>query len=415
MNRMMLVLVGSLIVAGSRADVPLGERLRKLDLKTADTTKFWSQDLRLRRDAVNQADRSAWQTIQSREEWEKFKAPRIDALRVCLGALPTPAKNPTVAITKKVKGDGFQIANLLYETRPGFFFTANLYSPPRPGAKMPGILICTSHHNPKTQGELQDMGMTWARLGCLVLIPDQLGHGERRNHPFTDASKYPGSFKVSRQDYYFRYYEALQLHLIGESLMGWMAWDVMRGVDVLLSREGIDKDAVIVLGSVAGGGDVAAVTAALDPRITSVGSFNFGGPQPETKFPLPDDAEVSFNYLGGGSWESTRNLRQSGPGDFLPWLIVGSVAPRGLIYGHEFAWDRERDPVWMRLQKIYEFYNAASQPDVRPWTGRGHRPTARSHSLQQHRPRASSASVPGPEKMARHRGTRQGLSETPTG
>ena len=36
--------------------------------------------------------------------------------------------------------------------------------------------------------------------------------------------------------------------------------------------------------------------------------FNFGGPQPETQFPLPADAELSFNYAGGGSWESTRNL-----------------------------------------------------------------------------------------------------------
>jgi hypothetical protein len=229
----------------------------------------------------------------------------------------------------------------------------------KPGKKMPGILICTSHHNPKSQGELQDMGMTWARLGCLVLVPDQLGHGERRNHPFTDARSYPGPFKVGRQDYYFRYNEALQLHLIGESLMGWMVWDLMRGVDVLLSKDGIDKEAIILLGSVAGGGDPAAVTAALDPRVTAVAPFNFGGPQPETKFPLPADAETSFNYLGGGSWESTRNLRLSGQGGFLPWVIVGSVAPRGLIYGHEFAWDKDRDPVWARLQKIYGFYGAA--------------------------------------------------------
>src|SRR4051794_8370245 len=119
----------------------------------------------------------------------------------------------------------------------------------------------------------------------------------------------------------------------------------MRGIDLLLSKKGINPKAIIVLGSVAGGGDPAAVTAALDPRIAAVAPFNFGGPQPETKFPLPGNAEASFNYLGGASWESTRNLRLSGQGGFLPWAIVGSVAPRGLIYGHEFAWDRDRDPV----------------------------------------------------------------------
>ncbi len=81
--------------------------------------------------------------------------------------------------------------------------------------------------------------------------------------------------------------------------MGWMAWDLMRGVDLLLARPGIDPERIILLGAVAGGGDPAAVTAALDPRITAVVPFNFGGPQPETHYPLPDDAEDSFNYAGG--------------------------------------------------------------------------------------------------------------------
>jgi hypothetical protein len=100
------------------------------------------------------------------------------------------------------------------------------------------------------------------------------------------------------------------------------------------------------------------VTAALDPRITAAAPFNFGGPQPETTYPLPEDAETSFNYAGGGSWESTRNLRLSARDGFLPWVIVGGIAPRRLVYGHEFSWDRERDPVWKRLQKVYGFHDA---------------------------------------------------------
>jgi len=167
-------------------------------------------------------------------------------------------------------------------------------------------LICHSHHNPKTQGELQDMGITWARLGCMVLVMDQLGHGERRLHPFVDAASFKGSFRVGRQDYYFRYNAGMQLHVIGDSLIGWMVWDLMRGVDLLLARPGIDKDRIILLGAVAGGGDPAAVTAALDRRIAAVVPFNFGGPQPETVYPLPADPEMAFNYAGSGSWESTR-------------------------------------------------------------------------------------------------------------
>jgi cephalosporin-C deacetylase-like acetyl esterase len=224
---------------------------------------------------------------------------------------------------------------------------------------MPGILICHSHHNPKTEGELQDMGVLWARLGCAVLVMDQLGHGERRQHPFPAARSYPRPFRTGRQDYYFRYNVGLQLHLVGESLAGWMAWDLMRGVDLLLARPGIDRERIILLGAVAGGGDPAAVAAALDPRIRAVVPFNFGGPQPETTYPLPEGATTAFNYAGSGSWESTRNLRLSARDGFLPWVIVGAAAPRGLVYAHEFSWDREHDPVWARLGKIYGWYDAA--------------------------------------------------------
>src|SRR5207247_9854755 len=143
--------------------------------------------------------------------------------------------------------------------------------------------------------------------------------------------------------------------------MGWMVHDVMSGVDQLLAQPGIDPKRIILLGSVAGGGDPAAVTAALDERIAAAVPFNFGGPQPETRYPLPEDVETSFNYAGGGSWESTRNLRLSAAEGFLPWMIVGGIAPRRLVFAHEFSWDRARDPVWKRLQAIYGFYGAADR------------------------------------------------------
>jgi hypothetical protein len=83
---------------------------------------------------------------------------------------------------------------------------------------------------------------------------------------------------------------------------------------------------------------------------------NFGGPQPETAYPLASDTEESFPYAGSGSWESTRNLRCSARDGFLPWSIVASIAPRRLIYFHEFYWDREQDPVWKRLQQVYRWH-----------------------------------------------------------
>ncbi len=341
-------------------------RLRELDVRAVPAgseaakalPQMLARDIRSRRAAANRRETLAWRALKTRADWERFRDVRLQALRSSLGQFPPRPKDLKARVTRTLAGDGFRVENLVFESRPGLVVTANLYLPDPPRKSMPGILICHSHHNPKTQGELQDMGMTWARLGCAVLVMDQLGHGERRQHPFRDAKSYPGAFRPGRQDYYFRYHVGNQLQLVGDSLIGWMVWDLMRGVDLLVSRPGVDGKRIILLGAVAGGGDPAAVTAALDRRIAAVVPFNFGGPQPETTFPLPKDAEDAFNYAGGGSWESTRNLRLSARDGFMPWVIVGAVAPRGLIYAHEFAWDRERDPVWKRLEKIYDWYGA---------------------------------------------------------
>src|SRR5262245_51570234 len=337
----------------------LAEQLRSIqpnlfsDAERKSNAQMLRNDVTKRRDAANQRDAQAWAQVKSRNDWEKFRAPRIDALRRSLGQFPAAPKTVKPHVTGTLEGDGYRIENLAYESRSGVFVSANLYLPRsrQSGlrAKVPAILIIHSHHNPKTQAELQDMGMTWARQGCAVLVMDQLSYGDRRQHP-------PGP----RHDYRFRYINGVQLYLIGDSLIGWMAWDVMRGVDLLLGREEIDRNKVILMGAVAGGGDPAAVTAALDPRISCVVPFNFGGPEPESPYPLPADAQRTFNYMGDGSWESTRCLRLSGRDGFLPWVIVASAAPRHLIYAHECSWDREHDPVWKRLQKVFDFYGAAT-------------------------------------------------------
>jgi dienelactone hydrolase len=329
----------------------------RLSLKQPDASNVLSRDVRDRLKLANRRDYDEWQKIKTKDDWEKFRDQRIAALKKSLGVFPAPANNLKVRVTGTIEGDGYRIENTLFESRPGLWVTANVYLPAKPGASMPGILIVHSHHNPKYEGELQDMGVMWARAGCCVLIMDQLGHGERRTHPFNDAKSYPEPFKVGRQDYFFRYNVGVQLSLIGESLIGWMAWDLMRGVDLLLAKPGIDRDKIILLGAVAAGGDAAAVTAALDPTIKCVVPFNFGGPQPETG-PLGENAETTFDFAGSGSWESTRNLRNSARDGFLPWVIVASVAPRYLIHAHEFTWDREHDPVWKRYEAIWGFYNA---------------------------------------------------------
>jgi dienelactone hydrolase len=337
-------------------DLPAALRRLAATWKPEDHIRQESAELAKRIRAANDRESKAWRGLKGKTDWEKYRDARLEALRLSLGRFPAPPADLHVRVRKTIAGDGFRIDNLTFESQPGLVVTANLYRPAKPGASIPGIVIVHSHHAAKTQNELQDMGAMWSKAGCFVLVMDQPGHGERRQHPFRTKGDYPKAFAVSRQDYHFRYNLAIQLQTIGDSLMGWMVQDIRRGVDLLLAQPGIDAKKIILLGAVAGGGDPAAVAAALDRRITAVAPFNFGGAQPETRFPLPEDAEDSFNYAGGGSWESTRNLAFSARDGFLPWLIVGAAAPRRHLYGHEFAWDEKRDPVWKRLRQIHAWY-----------------------------------------------------------
>lgn len=372
--RLCLAILGGVMVGlggmpeGQAQEVGLVRALQEFDARVIPAENR-EQALRMigqydsaRMKAVNAKSSAEWAAIKSLPEWERYRDAKLAALKASLGRFPEapPVGSLVWHVTKQIAGEGFLIKCVLYESRPGVWVSANLYGPTEPKASLPGLVISHSHHTSKTHGELQDMGMTWARMGAIVLVPDHMGHGERRQHPFATERDYSGSFRVSRQDYYFRWDLAAQAHLAGESYVGQQVWDLSRGIDVLLAQPGIDPQRIALLGAVAGGGDPAAVTAALDRRIQVAVPFNFGGPQPETTYPLPADAEASFNYAGSGSWESTRNLRRSAVDGFLPWVIVGSIAPRSLIYGHEFTFDEARDPVWKRLQTISQWHQPPS-------------------------------------------------------
>ncbi len=336
------------------------------DLETVPS-RVWSDDERKRlgvpqmvekkllaRIAQAAADeRRDWEKVRTLSDWEAFRNRRLGLLKASLG--PFPERTPLrAAVTRRADfGYGFAVENVVYESRPGLMVTANLYLPSKIADPIPAIVVVHSHHAPKVQSELQDMGMTWARNGTAVLVMDQLGAGERlQSQPW------------SRESYYSRYALGMQLHLAGESLMKWMVWDLMRGIDLLLERGYIDPRRIVMLGAVAGGGDPAAVTAALDERIAAVIPFNFGEAGPEehyTEGPRPYDFETA--YPGFGYWETTRNLNRSIGDQFFPWFICASVAPRAFLYSFEIGWPNgvEKQPPWPRYRKVFELYGKSDR------------------------------------------------------
>ncbi|MFL6306654.1 MAG: acetylxylan esterase [Candidatus Sulfotelmatobacter sp.] len=311
---------------------------------------MWETQLRAKvRDAALR-ERLDWEKVHTVADWENFRDRRIAALKKSLGAFPerTPLRP---AVTRRFDySDGFVLENVIFESRPGLVVTANFYLPSNITGRIPAIVVVHSHHFPKVQAELQDLGMTWARSGTAVLIMDQLGAGERiQTQPWL------------REGYFSRYALGMQLYLPGESLMKWMVWDLMRGIDLLVEKPYIDPKRIVMLGAVAGGGDPAAVTAALDTRVAAVLPFNFGESGPEEHYtmgPRPYDAETADP--GWGEWESTRCLRDSIAGQFFPWLICSSVAPRPFSFSFELAWPHgvEQEPIWKRYKKVFDLYRA---------------------------------------------------------
>ena len=297
---------------------------------------------------ILESERKDWDQTHTVSDWERFRDPRIKALAASIG--PFPARAPLqFRVTKEFPGEGYRRQDILYQSRPGLWIFANLYLPAKTAGRMPGIILIHSQHRPRTQPELQDMGILWARAGAAVLIMDQVGAGERiQNYPW------------NREPYHSRYIMGMQLHLIGESLIKWMVWDVMRSVDLLLERQDIDKNRIAVIGAVAGGGDPAAVAAALDPRISAVVPFNFGEASPENTRFVPEKNRWPLELAdpGWGGWETTRCLRGSITGQFLPWLICASVAPRRFAYSFEMGWKVEDMPAWARYRKVFELYQA---------------------------------------------------------
>jgi dienelactone hydrolase len=319
-------LAGELAALDSRAWSPLYSRYHAVQAMV-------QKQQRRRAEEAILAERSAWEKVNTRQGWEQFRDVRLQALRESLG--PFPAERPPldVRVSSTYDGDGYRRENLVYQSRPGFYVAANLYLPAKPSARMPGVVILHSNHFPKIQGELQDMGMIWARAGCAVLVPDRLGFGERAETNTWFRQAYASRFTFSKQ-----------LGLIGDSHSGWVVWDLIRAVDMLYARPDVDRERIIMLGSVAGGGEPAAIAAALDARIAAV---------------------VPYNY-DQGHMRVHGDARGQISGQFSPWLVAASLAPRRLVRPFEFGWEGAEEPDfpdlwvdgWLRSQKVWGFYHA---------------------------------------------------------
>jgi hypothetical protein len=145
--------------------------------RLAETYAAWVQ---ARVNNAIEREAKEFEQVKTKADWEQFRKPRLKALRDSLGVATADPKKLDVLVLGKCAGEGYRIEPLAITSPVGVPIQANLYVPVTAKESCPGIIICHGFHTGKEHAEFDDLGASWAKMGCLVLAPDLLGHGERR-------------------------------------------------------------------------------------------------------------------------------------------------------------------------------------------------------------------------------------------
>jgi cephalosporin-C deacetylase-like acetyl esterase len=176
--------------------------------------------------------------------------------------LPKERTPLNAKVVETLDRDAYRIEKVIFESRPQFLVTANLYVPKNRKFPLPGV-VCSCGHSAtgKAIEAYQSFAQGLARQGYVTLIFDPIGQGERLQ--YLDANLKPRrGIGVSEH-----LYAGNQQFLVGEFFGAWRAWDGIRALDYLLSREEVDPKHVGITGN-SGGGTMATWLCGVEPRWT---------------------------------------------------------------------------------------------------------------------------------------------------
>ena len=195
--------------------------------------------------------------IKTLQDWESRKGEYRRQLFEMLGLDPLPERTSLKStITGVVDEEDFVVEKLHFQSSPGLYVTANLYRPKEQSGPLPAILYVCGHGRVKKDGvsygnktHYQHHGAWFARNGyvCLTIDTIQLGEIEGIHH---------GTYREKMWWWNNR----------GYSSAGAEAWNCIRALDYLQTRDEVDADRIGVTGR-SGGGAYSWWISALDERI----------------------------------------------------------------------------------------------------------------------------------------------------
>lgn len=184
-------------------------------------------------------------------------------IRECFG--PDPQRTPLNAhVTGVIEREAYRIEKLIFDSRPNFPVTANVYVPNGIDRPVPGVVgTCGHTPNGKAAESYQAFAQGLAKQGYICIVYDPIGQGERSQY-VNDQLKSQIALGTSQH-----LHAGNQQFLVGEFFGAWRAWDGVRALDYLLSREDVDPGHVGVTGN-SGGGTMTTWLAGIEPRWTMV-------------------------------------------------------------------------------------------------------------------------------------------------
>jgi cephalosporin-C deacetylase-like acetyl esterase len=214
--------------------------------------------LNQRADELIQTHAEQRNALDTPEELAAYQQKQRDFFEQQLGGFPE--RTPLNArVTGTLERDGFTVEKVVFESRPNFYVTANLYLPTGEGP-FPGVLVPCGHSaNGKASELYQRASILLALNGMAALCYDPIGQGERAQILKDDGTQMLGSTLEHTM-------VGVGSILVGANTSTYRVWDGMRAIDYLQSRPEIDGERIGCTGN-SGGGTLTSFLMSLDERI----------------------------------------------------------------------------------------------------------------------------------------------------
>jgi dienelactone hydrolase len=301
---------------------------------------------RIRRHVAAYDDKIA--KLRTKRDAQKLCAASRRKLKRIFG--PLPKRTPlNVRTTKVIDRDDHVIENLIFESRPGYYVTANLYLPKGAGPFAGVLQPCGHSANGKAWPQYQALSRALARKGVVSLIFDPVSQGERSNQygQACDGNSCREHNMAGNQ-----------MTLVGDFFGSWRLWDGIRALDVLIKRKEVDPTRVGVSGC-SGGGTMTSYLTAIDPR------FAFAAPQCF----ITDYQANAENELPADAEQMPPRMLAEGL-DMADFILAYAPRPTILLTERQDMFDwRGSLRTFERLKKVYRLLGKPD--DIQLYTGPG--------------------------------------------